>query len=82
VKTEWKNGIEADAVDELRGLFKSSLIIRKRLVEILEGKIETVRTDARKKVNYDKAHWPAYVADALGYERALEEVISLLTDPE
>lgn len=82
MKTEWRAGIEPDAVDELRGLFKGSSIVRKRLIEILEGKIDTVRTDARKKVNYDKANWSEYVADSLGYERALSEVISLLTDVE
>lgn len=44
------------------------------LREILEGKIKEL-----KEKDYDKASWPFWRADVDGYNRALKEVISLLT---
>ncbi len=83
MKMSWTNGIEPDVAKEIKGDFKSSLLVRKRLKTMLEDEIERTRRDARQKVNYDKANWNEYIADSLGYERALEFVISLIfEEPE
>lgn len=80
MKQSWTVGLEPDAAKEIKGDFKSSLLVRKRLKKLLEDKIQESRRDARQKVNYDKANWHEYMADSLGYERALEFVIDLVTE--
>lgn len=78
----WLDGLDDDQKKNVRADFKSALILRKRLKEILEDKIDTKRVAVRKDTNYDKPSWDNYVADSLGYERAMSEVISLLIDKE
>lgn len=78
MKTIWLEGLEEDHKKELKGDFISSQLVRKRLTKLINDKIDTNRTAVRKKENYDIAHFPALVADSIGYERALEEIISLL----
>ena len=78
MKSTWFDGLEEDQKKELKGDFISSQLVRKRLTKILKDKIETNRTAIRKKENYEVAHFPALVGDSIGYERALEEIISLL----
>ncbi len=48
-----------------------------RLIALLESKIkETVPKD------YDKASWPYFQADSIGYNRALTEVLNLIKEPD
>lgn len=75
-------GLEPDVEKELRGDFKSSLLIRKRIAKVLNDKIETARKDLRNKDHYADGSWTYRMADNLGYERALLEIISLLTEEE
>lgn len=78
MKTVWTEGLEPDASKELVGDFISSHLVRKRLTQIIRDKIDTKRASVRKDSNYEKPAWAEYVADSIGYERALEEIISLL----
>ncbi len=78
MKSTWLDGLEEDQKKELRGDFLSSHLVRKRLTKLLNDKIDTNRTAVRKKENYEVAHFPALVADSIGYERALTEIIALL----
>lgn len=73
-------GLDPQIEKDLRGDFKSSLLIRKRLVEVIKDKIETNRSKLRKDVNYENASWAYQQADGVGYERALHEIISLLEE--
>ncbi len=75
-------GLEPDAEKELRGDFKSSLLIRKRISKVLSDKIENARKDLRNKDHYADGNWAYRAADGVGYERALLEIISLLTEEE
>lgn len=75
-------GLDPDIEKELRGDFKSSLLIRKRISKILNDKVETSRKDLRNKDHYADGSWSHRMADQLGYERALYEIISLLTEEE
>lgn len=81
MKTVWTEGLEPDQVIELRGDYVSSRLVRKRLKKILEDKIETKRTTVRKD-NYNMPNWANFVADSIGYERALSEIISLIEENE
>lgn len=78
MKTAWTAGLEKDVAKEVRADFISAHLLRKRLTQLLNDKIETKRAAIRKDQSYDKANWHNYVADAIGYERALTEAISLL----
>jgi len=78
MKSIWVDGLEPDATLEMKGDFTSSHLLRKRMKKILEDKIETKRVGVRKDANYDKPNWANYVADSIGYERALAEIISLI----
>jgi len=76
VKTVWI--ANADNKAELRQAYGASSVIRKRLSLMCNKKIEGgfVLT----KDDYDSPNWQYRQADAVGYRRALEEVISLLSD--
>lgn len=80
MKTVWTDGLEPDVLREIKGDFVSSKLVRKRLKKIIDDKIETKRASVRKDTNYEKISWDNYIADALGYERALYEIISLIDE--
>lgn len=82
MKTLWTEGLEPDVAKEIRGDFISSHLVRKRLTKLLEDKINTSHASLRQKDIYDKPNFGVIAADTIGYERALQEVISLLTSPE
>lgn len=82
LKSVWYVGLDEDQKKELRADFISAQVLRKRLIHLLEDKIDTKRKAVRNDDNYDKANWQNYVADALGYERALIEVINLIESEE
>lgn len=82
MKISWYQGLEPEVERAIRGDFKSSLLIRNRLKKMLLDKIEAARSDARQKKNYDNANWANFIAESLGYERAMFEIISLIEDDE
>jgi len=75
-------GLDEDQKKDLRADFISAQVLRKRLIKIMEDKIDTKRTSVRNDQNYDKPNWENYVADGIGYERAMYEIISLITSDE
>jgi hypothetical protein len=78
----WSKGLDPDQEKELRGDFLSSLLVRKRLVKILEDKIESSIKGSRSKANYDTPNWDRSIADSIGYERALAQVIDIIYKDE
>lgn len=80
MKTSLTKGLEPDRAKELRGDFLSAHLLRKRIVEVLNDKIESKRTTVSR--DYDNPNWPNHVAHAFGYEEALKEVISILSENE
>lgn len=80
MKTTWTEGLDPALVKEIRGDFISSQLVRKRLKQILEDKIDTSRASLRQKDAYDKPNFGILAADSIGYERALTEIISLISD--
>lgn len=71
-------GLEPDQVLEMRGDFLSAHLLRKRLVDIFTDKIEEERTKVR--MNFENPSWSYEMAKLFGYEEALKEVISILSE--
>lgn len=78
MKTTWLKGLSDDQKMEMRKDFLSSLRLRQRLVEICNDKIDTSNSSMRSKDAYGIPNWAYLQADAIGYERALNEIISLI----
>lgn len=80
MKTVWTNGLTPDNKEDMRNAFKASGRLRERLTQIIEDKINAANKVRITKDLYDQANWAYLQADAVGYERALQEVISLIEE--
>ena len=79
MKTILLKGMTEQHADEMRQMFAASAHVRNRVIEVLREKIATNNKNTRSKESYGIANWAFLQADAVGYERALTECISLLT---
>ena len=79
MKTSITKGMTEEETKEISMEFISSVYLRKRLVEVLEDRIASSRASVIASSSYDSPAWPFVQADNNGYERALREVISLLS---
>ena len=79
MKTSLTKGLSQAQSTELRKDFEHSTILRRRVVELLREKIESRRGESLSKDEYNSPSWAYKQADAIGYERAMQEVISLLS---
>ena len=78
MKQSWYKGLDKDQTSEIKMSFKSALILRKRLISMLEDKeLENIRA-GRNKDGYDCPNWAYKQADLQGYLRALNDVINLI----
>jgi hypothetical protein len=77
LKTSLTKGMEDDKAQEFKGLFIEAHLVRKRLIEILEEKRRGVQTERLGKEDYNLS-WAYKQADLNGYERSINELISLL----
>lgn len=83
MKINWTSGIkEADRKKEIQQSFKASVIMRKRLIELLQKKQDSSIKGSRSESGYDNPNWALKQADSRGYERALQEVMSLIEETE
>ena len=82
MKTVWTAGLDEQKTIEIRREFVGGAILRERLQKILRDKIETARTTARSANTYENANWAYLQADQIGYERALFEIISLISEKD
>ena len=81
MKTAWTAYIkDVDRKKEIKQSFLASLVMRKRLIEILLRKQTGSLKNSRLEGGYDAPNWALKQADARGYERAIDEIISLLED--
>jgi hypothetical protein len=80
MKVRWTQGLSKEAATELRADFKSSLVLRRRLVRLLEDDISDSLKMSRSKLLYDNPNWALLQADQRGYERAMAEIISLIEE--
>lgn len=63
----------------MRQAFAASARVRQKISEVLREKILTNNKLTRSKDAYGVSNWAYLQADGVGYERALTEVISLLS---
>ncbi len=80
MKQSWTKGLDSDYAKEVRGDFKSSLIIRNRMKVLLEEKIKDADKTSRDKNGYDCPNWAYKQADLMGYKRAIYEIMSLISE--
>lgn len=80
MKQSWTNGLDKELAVDVKQNFKESLVMRKRLRELLLAKVVESQKVSRAKSTYDNHNWAFLQADHLGYERALHDIIELISD--
>lgn len=78
MKITWTKGLSPEKKEEMKRDFQAAALLRERLTELLRDKSEVTRKGTINKDSYNNSNWAYLQADAVGYQRALEEVISLL----
>lgn len=80
MKTVWTSGLRKGSQEEkdIRASYAESFIIRKRLAEILSSKFDAKVKGAMSNDKFDSPSWSFLQAEAIGYSKALKEVISIL----
>lgn len=79
MKTLWTKGLETDSAAEMKLNFNSSALLRKRLAVLLEEMSEVKRKACLKENAYENANWGYMQADAVGYQRAIQDIVNILT---
>lgn len=80
MRTAWTKNLDVQNTKDITQLYKESLILRKRLNTILSELIEDKRRGAGLESKYDSPNWAYLQADRLGYERALRDIIALISE--
>lgn len=78
MKTSLVAGLTKEKATEVRSEFIHSVHLRERLIDVLNVKKASLRSEVTSKTSYESPSWAFFQADAIGYERAIDEVISLL----
>lgn len=79
MKTTIVKGLTKEQISEMEASFNAGARFRDKLVELLMARIEDARKGARSRDAYSSNSWAYLQADAIGYERALFETISLIS---
>jgi hypothetical protein len=80
LKVTWTAGLPKELASEVRINYKESLVLRRRLAKILEDKADASVKTSRSKLLYDNPNWALLQADQRGYERAMAEIIELISE--
>lgn len=80
IHISWTKGVDKELVQDIRGNFAEALVMRRRLKEMLLDKVETSQRVNREKSAYDNPNWAYLQADSRGYERAMHEILSLISE--
>lgn len=80
MKTSLTAGLKPQSKEEVVASFKASALFRERLTAVLDKKIQSTKTNKLSVEAYENPSWAYLQADANGYERAIKEVISLLSE--
>lgn len=78
MKTVVTKGLNEQEQMEIRQEFIASAHLRKRLITLMNERIDSARTKCISSSSYENPSWAYLQADNVGYERALKEVISIL----
>lgn len=80
MKQSWIKNLSPENARMAEDDYKGSAGARIRLTEMLQDKLRVANTMKIKKDGYELPNWAFMQADYNGYERALQEVISLISD--
>ena len=80
MKTSWTQGVGKELAVDIKQNYKESLVLRRRLRELLEKKMSTSWRSSQSKDGYSSPNWAYTQADARGYERAMREILELISD--
>lgn len=80
MKTSIKAGLSPAEALNVEEEYLGSPSLRKRLVELLREKQERSYNERISKTTYESPSWGFIQADGVGYERAINELISLISD--
>ena len=80
IPNQLKTFLKEEELDMFDGYFKTpaTKAIRAKLVELFESKLSANYLKTDKEQRYEHPSWSEYQADAIGYRRALRELISFL----
>lgn len=79
MKTSWTKGLNAQERQEIEAGFAACAQIRQRLETLINEKVRTKRKESISVDAYASPSWAYLQADTVGYERAMKEIISLLS---
>lgn len=79
LNTTWSKGLSEEEVIELRSNISSSQFLRRRIISILEEKIQKAVSESISKDALDRNNWALRQADNCGYRRGLEEFKTLIS---
>ena len=80
MKTVWVKGLGEQEATEVRQEYVGGARLRARLVHLLNEKRNSRRDFSLSEDAYVNPNWAYLQADSIGYERALKEVISLISE--
>lgn len=76
----WTLGVTKELATDITQNYKESVVMRRRLRQLLLDKSEVYAREADSKATYDSPNWAYIQADRVGYARAIREIISLIED--
>lgn len=79
MKTSWTKGLSVQSKQEIEAGFAACAQIRERLETLINEKITSKRNKSISVEEYNSPGWAYMQADAVGYERGLKEIISLIS---
>lgn len=80
MKQAWTKGLEPELQKEIRMAFKSSLILRKRLAEIIRDKEASNYRKNLSSNDYENPNWAYLKADSIGYANGLRAILELIEE--
>lgn len=78
MKTSLLKGETRQRQTEIKQSFESGKLFIDKLKQVIKDKIEYSNKTSRSEFNYESPVWAYKQADYRGYERGLEEILSLL----
>lgn len=80
MQRRWTQGLEGQVKTDILQFYKESSVLRKRLQSMLTDIIDEKRAGSTLESHYDNPNWAFLQAHRHGYERALRDIIELITE--
>lgn len=82
MKTRWLKELDEQNTKDIVQLYKESRRIRERFKKMLNDILEEKNHGRTLESMYDSPSWAYIQADRNGYDRAIRDVIELITDKD